>query len=269
MPSFLFPLKGLYFFLTHPKELWLKTLGPVFLTLVFSVFSIGFSIKVLLPTQVEKLLEWHWPHWMSWFVSVISVVLESAILNLLFFAFLVGFFQDMIFDATIKAKGLGHLLDDTDDIPKLVLWWRGLRSSLLVNWVLIMVKILLIVVTAPLQLVPIAGTALACYISGWPTAWSQHLHYDMEIKGLKVGESYKYAAKNKWHYISFGSLAFGLELIPVFNIFFMWTNIVGAALWIADEYENEHSPQKSKDISSGEPSSSTDENTPLLSGDNA
>lgn len=111
------------------------------LTVVFSVFSIGFSIKVLLPTQVEKLLEWHWPHWMSWFVSVISVVLESAILNLLFFAFLVGFFQDMIFDATITAKGLGHLLDDTDDINKLVLWWRGVRSSLLVNWVLIMVKV--------------------------------------------------------------------------------------------------------------------------------
>lgn len=90
----------------------------------------------------------------------------------------------------------------------------------------------------------------------------------MEIKGLTVGESYKSAVKNKWHYVSFGSVAFGLELIPVFNILFMWTNIVGAALWIAEEYENEHSPQKTKDITADEPSSST-ENTPLLSGQNA
>lgn len=81
---------------------------------------------------------------MSWFVSAISVVLESAILNLIFFAFLVGFFQDMIFDATIKAKGLGHILDDTKDISRITLWWRGLRSSLLVNWILIMVKVKII-----------------------------------------------------------------------------------------------------------------------------
>lgn len=90
----------------------------------------------------------------------------------------------------------------------------------------------------------------------------------MEIKGLKVGESYKSAVKNKWHYVSFGSVAFGLELIPVFNIFFMWTNIVGAALWIADEYETEHNPQSKKSVTDNEPSTSN-ENTPLLSGENA
>lgn len=111
------------------------------MTLLFSIFSIGVSIKYLLPSQVEKLLEWHWPHWMSWFISIVSVILESAILNLIFFAFLVGFFQDMVFDATLEARGLGHLLDDTDDIPYMVLCWRNLRSSLLVKWVLIMVKV--------------------------------------------------------------------------------------------------------------------------------
>ncbi|KAI9359437.1 hypothetical protein BD770DRAFT_386052 [Pilaira anomala] len=262
MASFAFPLRGVYFLLSHPKQLWLKTLSPILLTIIFSFFSIGFSLRYLLPNQVEKLLEWNWPHWMSWAISIVSVILESAILNLLFFAFLVGFFQDMIFDATLTARGHADLLDDTDDINKIVLWWRGVRSSLLVNILLILVKIILIVVTAPLQLVPIAGTALACYISGWPTGWSQHLHYDMEIKGLTVGASYKAAAKNKWHYISFGSVAFGLELIPIFNIFFMWSNIVGAALWIADEYEKENG-LKSKAISSDPGSSS--EQTPLLS----
>lgn len=89
----------------------------------------------------------------------------------------------------------------------------------------------------------------------------------MEIKGLTVDGSYRAACKDKWSYASFGSLAFGLELIPIFNIFFMWTNIVGAALWIADEYENEHNSKITKAISDDEPSTST-ENTPLLSGEN-
>lgn len=87
----------------------------------------------------------------------------------------------------------------------------------------------------------------------------------MEIKGLTVGGSYKSAAKNKWRYVSFGSVAFGLELIPLFNIVFMWTNIVGAALWIAEEYERENGLIKNKSVSDG-PSSST-EQTPLLSED--
>ncbi|CEG66369.1 hypothetical protein RMATCC62417_02962 [Rhizopus microsporus] len=144
---------------------------------------------------------------MSWFVSVISVVLESAIINLLFFAILVPIFQDAVFDATLEAKGLGHLLDDTEDIPRIVICWRNIRSSILVNWLLIMVKILLLILTSPFQLVPVVGTALACYISGWPTAWNQHLHYDIEIRGLKVSESYRYAKEHKWDYANFGSVA--------------------------------------------------------------
>ncbi|KAI9278059.1 hypothetical protein BY458DRAFT_432264 [Sporodiniella umbellata] len=263
VPSFIFPIEGLYFFLTHPKELWLKTMAPILLSLVFSAFSVGISFKVLLPHQAEKLIDLNWPHWMSWFVSYISVILESAILNLLFFAFLVPFFQDMVFDATFKAKGLGDMLDDTEDIPRLVIIWRNLKSSVLVNWLLITVKILLLIITSPLQLVPVAGTALACYINGWPTAWSQHLHYDIEIRGLKVKESYHYAASHKWKYTSFGSIAFALELIPFFNLFFMWTNIVGAALWIAHTYKEEQSIAAERSANANRSSNAT-EQTPLL-----
>jgi uncharacterized protein involved in cysteine biosynthesis len=54
---------------------------------------------------------------------------------------------------------------------------------------------------------------------------------------MKVRESSKLAWDRKWHYANFGSVAFAFEIIPVFNIFFVWTNIVGAALWIADDFE--------------------------------
>ncbi|KAI8640554.1 hypothetical protein BD408DRAFT_476632 [Parasitella parasitica] len=271
LPSFTFPLKGFYFFITHPKELWLVTLSPIILTLIFSIFSIGASIKFLLPALVGKFLEWNLPHWMSWFVSIITTILESAILNLIFFMILTPIFQDLVFDRTLKARGLGRIFDDEEERndPKLVICWRNLRSSVLVTLCLVVVKIVFIILTAPLQLVPVLGTVLACYISGWPTAWSQRLHYDIELRGFKVSESYHRARDHKWDYASFGSVAFGLELIPLFNIVFLWTNIVGASLWIAEEYENEMgitTPIKKRDIYpvAQAPSTSTTEQTPLL-----
>jgi hypothetical protein len=37
----------------------------------------------------------------------------------------------------------------------------------------------------------------------------------------------------------FGATAVALEMIPIANFFFVWTNIVGCALWVADEIEQE------------------------------
>jgi hypothetical protein len=59
----------------------------------------------------------------------------------------------------------------------------------------------------------------------------------LEFRGWTVAESRRYAWQRKSEYASFGAVAVGLELIPIFNLFFMWTNAVGAALWVADQYE--------------------------------
>lgn len=72
-------------------------------------------------------------------------------------------------------------------------------------------------------------------------------------------------------------MAFGLEIIPVFNIFFMWTNIVGAALWISEEYQNEHAVANGQEPAVGkrgenypaaQAPSTSNERTPLLSNNN-
>lgn len=68
-------------------------------------------------------------------------------------------------------------------------------------------------------------------------SWGHHIHYDLEFRGWSVAESRRYAWKRKSDYAHFGAVAVGLELVPIFNLLFMWTNAVGAALWVADEYE--------------------------------
>lgn len=102
------------------------------------------------------------------------------------------------------------------------------------------------------------------------SSWSQRLHYDIELRGFKVSESYHHARDHKWDYASFGSVAFGLELIPIANVVFLWTNIVGAALWIAEEYKKEKGitgPIKKEDrevYPVAQTQGSSTEQTPLL-----
>lgn len=74
-------------------------------------------------------------------------------------------------------------------------------------------------------------------VSSISNSWGHHIHYDLEFRGWTVSESRRYAWQRKSEYANFGAIAVALELIPIFNLLFMWTNAVGAALWVADQYE--------------------------------
>jgi hypothetical protein len=52
-----------------------------------------------------------------------------------------------------------------------------------------------------------------------------------------VSDSRSFAWRHKGQYCNFGVVAVALELVPLFNLLFMWTNVVGAALWVGDKYE--------------------------------
>ncbi|KAG0176261.1 hypothetical protein DFQ29_006338 [Apophysomyces sp. BC1021] len=85
--------------------------------------------------------------------------------------------------------------------------------------------------------VPVSGLVLCCRGVSSGIAWGHHIHYDLEFRGFTVSESRQYAWRKRASYSSFGAVAVALELVPFFNLLFMWTNVVGAALWAADNYE--------------------------------
>jgi hypothetical protein len=99
------------------------------------------AFKFLLPYQVGKLVEHHWPRWFAWFASVILAIIESSIMNMVCFAVLVPFFQDAIFDATLRARGLDKIFDEVVEVPGIILCWRNFRSSLFVFWLLLIIKV--------------------------------------------------------------------------------------------------------------------------------
>lgn len=70
-----------------------------------------------------------------------TTVLESAILNLIFFAMIVPFFQDQVFDATLRARNADGIFDEIVEVPRLVRCWRSTRTSLLITWLLLVIKV--------------------------------------------------------------------------------------------------------------------------------
>ncbi|CEG67875.1 hypothetical protein RMATCC62417_04232 [Rhizopus microsporus] len=235
-PPYAYPVAGIVYFVGHP-QLWIKTLCPFLLTLIFGLISLIFSFVYLLPLQAHALINAHCPVWLAWIVSVIFVLLESAVLDLLFFAIVLPIYQDALFDATLKARGLDRMFATRVPVSGIRLCCRGISSGLALVWLLLLAQILILIITSPLHLVPVVGTFVACYINGWVACWGHHIHYDLEFRGLGVSESRKYAWQHRSAYCQFGTVAVALELIPLFNLLFMWTNVVGAALYVGDKYE--------------------------------
>jgi hypothetical protein len=145
-------------------------LCPFLLTLIFGIISLVLSFVYLLPLQAHALIIAKCPVWLAWTVSVIFVLLESAIFDLIFFAILLAFMQDALFDATLKARGLERMFTNRVPVSGMRLCCRGLSSGLALLWILVLAQVFVLIITAPLHLIPVVGTFIACYINGW-VAW--------------------------------------------------------------------------------------------------
>ncbi|CAH1756818.1 3555_t:CDS:2 [Entrophospora sp. SA101] len=196
-----YPLKGIYFFFSN----WIlvrRVIVILIITLLASLVTLGLVFGFLLKLQAHALIFANCPAWIAWIVSVIFCLLENA-----------------LFDDVLRLRGLNHVLER-----------KGRPSDLIIT----------LLITMPLHLFPVIGTFLYCYLNGWIMTWGHQIHYHLEIKHWSVNQSRKFAWRNREDYIQFGAIAVALELIPILNLVFFWTNVVGAALWTADvSWEND------------------------------
>ncbi|RUP51324.1 hypothetical protein BC936DRAFT_148770 [Jimgerdemannia flammicorona] len=238
LPPSSYPLAGAVYFVAHP-QLWCTTLCPFFLTLVTGITSLILFLVFALPAQAHALIGAHCPAWLAWIVAVIFSLLESVIFSLIIFAILLPIFQDALFDATLKARGLHRVFENRKRPNDFILCCRGTSAGLFFVWFLMLAQILALIITAPLHLLPVIGTVISCYIIGWVATWGAMIHYDLEFRSFTVSQSRRYAWEHRSAYMAFGGVALALELIPLAGLIFMWTNVVGAALWVADQIEDE------------------------------
>ncbi|KAG0099987.1 hypothetical protein BGZ93_004913 [Podila epicladia] len=202
-----YPVKGVFYMLGHP-QLFSNLICPILVTMIWAIAALIFGFAYLLKLQAHALI------------------------------------NDALFDRVLKLRGLRHVLkqNEGNDVVKCM---RGVHGGLLI--VFFQASVTVLILTLPLNLIPIAGQILYSMINGWILTFGLRFHYDAEIRNISVLQSRKEAWERR---SEFGSVAVGLEMIPLANLLFLWTNIVGAALWVADEIEKEEARLQQEQSSS-------------------
>ncbi|KAI9241864.1 MAG: hypothetical protein BYD32DRAFT_404825 [Podila humilis] len=199
----------------------------------------------MLSKRVVRIFPFTLPSDKCRIVCVIFVLLEVAVMIILFYLIILPIYQDGLFDRVLKLRGLRHVLkqNEGNDVVKCL---RGVHGGLLI----VFFQIIVLILTLPLNLIPIAGQILYAMINGWILTFGLRFHYDAEIRNISVLQSRKEAWERRGEFTNFGSVAVGLEMIPLANLLFVWTNIVGSALWVADEIEKEEARLQQEQSSS-------------------
>lgn len=95
-----------------------------------------------------------------------------------------------------------------------------------------MFMLIIFIITLPLHLIPILGTIAFCYINGLFLAWGNQQPY-FHAFGVPWQQQWNsWVSPHKSDYFAFGFSAQLLNLIPVVNFLFIFTNFVGAAIWV-------------------------------------
>ena len=89
------------------------------------------------------------------------------------------------------------------------------------------------VLTIALNVIPLLGTAIFFALNGALLAWGIHLTPYLATKKLSFIQQNSWVSAHASEYASFGSLALLLLSLPFLNAVFHWTNVIGAAEWVA------------------------------------
>jgi len=212
-----YPWKGFEYFLAHPA-LWSLVICPLVIAAVFLILALILLFALAYRPQADLLLDTAMPAWAAYLVTVFIVLTEVLIATFLFVQILFGQYQDKLFDKVLELEN--KVIEDRSNIIK----------SAFANIGLAIAETTLFVVTIPVNIMPVVGTFAFCYINGFLSGWSIHMHY-FELKGMSFFEQLEFVKARKHDYSVFGTAALFLQVIPIVNLLFSFTNVVGGALW--------------------------------------
>lgn len=228
-PSYMYPLKGISFLANHPSQLW----GAVLLPIVVSI-AIGVGAFVVLmagglyPQALFFLTYTPLPPWAAWILSLVLVFLETVLLSFILAQLFLDHARTRLYAKVFELNGLQFSSLDRviQGTGNAYFQWVSQRAIFLFLF-------FQMVATLPINLVPVAGTICYAGLNGVSFAWALQGVY-FERKGLSFLQQWKFVKTHLNDYLSFGAVAVLLDSIPVFNILFFYTNIIGSALWAID-----------------------------------
>ncbi|KAL7749738.1 hypothetical protein RI367_004968 [Sorochytrium milnesiophthora] len=234
-----YAILGIFYFIAHPS-LWLDALCPFILLLVVSVavaigcMFIGFP---LLATTLVKHAHMHPAG--AWTVAFLVALVLSAIISLILFAALPPAYLTTAFCRTLVLRGCpsGQLIR----AKQYKLANSCFRSCQACCRVSILIRLGIAILSLPLHAFPVAGTIAWCYLNGVVMLWEYHQSW-FDLYGIPYPQQKVWISRHMAAYSTHGVVAQALEMIPLFNWFFCWTNAVGAALMVADWEERNQVP---------------------------
>ncbi|CAH2354685.1 hypothetical protein CLIB1423_18S01354 [[Candida] railenensis] len=230
--TYLFPLYGIYYFIIHPS-LWPFYLTILVPELVFILLIYVVSYILLFPAQAIVAVVLAGPGGLvgSW----ISVLQQASHISTILCSILVlPEVQRVVFDAVLSREFQNDVvllgkLRRVVKVPFLVRLGHlvyFLPALLVLPWVILRGIVLL-----GLSSVPYIGPIIVAILQASTKGLQSHSRY-FALKGFDRRQVTAIYRENTGQYMGYGFIANLLDSIPILNLFFMFTNAIGSALWV-------------------------------------
>ncbi|KAL1962481.1 hypothetical protein VTN77DRAFT_9602 [Rasamsonia byssochlamydoides] len=232
--TWLHPIRGIYYFLTHPFlwPLFRSRLVPIVLLSGF-IYTILFFFTYL--PQVAFLAIFQGSG--AWVNGLFLVLGEgAALVAALFEAFFVDETLVDVFDAVLLNEGHEELIrrervlhpDGGNPVQKL---GKPTRSAVYSPFSLR--QIIEFIVLLPLNLVPVAGVPMFLVLTGYRAGPFHHWRY-FQLLDFTKKERKQFVRRRQLKYTAFGTVALVLQLVPMLSMFFLLTTAAGSAIWASE-----------------------------------
>lgn len=234
LTAFLKLTKGIYYFAIHP-DIW-----PFYLSILAPQLAITLVIYMMMyimfyPVQAVLSSFLYGP---SGFVTAWFSVLQQSgmVAGFIVVVVLMPEIQKVAFDATLSREYTDDVvllgkLRRLQSVPFLVKFGQKileLPRILIVPFILFKTFVMLLIGS-----IPVIGAFLVIILQAPSKGLRCHLRY-FALKGYDKRQIRSIYNSKRGHYMGFGIAANFLESIPIFSVFFMFTNNIGAAIWAID-----------------------------------
>ncbi|CAF1133460.1 unnamed protein product [Adineta steineri] len=220
-----YPIRGIFYLIRHPA-LWRHLVCGLLLMILVSIITSVLLLVFIFPIQSHALTE-YMSEWIAWIISFFVTLFEIGVTILVLSSLFLAYYMDVIFDAVWRQETMG--VNPGESQRTISTTYSCIKSFL----ILILFRVFLLVITSPLNLIPLLGTFLYIYVNGYYYAWSLHCRY-FDLLGLTFLQGKHFVEENRSDYTNFGVVGVFLEMIPFLNLITPITNVIGSALWACD-----------------------------------
>jgi len=225
--AFVLPFRSQVGFMMSP-DLWKHLALPFVVCMVGTLAALYLLYEYVEQPQQEFMESRGWPEWLCVALSYLLIPIEVAVCNLVLFALFFGKVTTQIQEAVLEARGVDRKLVELCGVD--VLNDGGFFTGLCNNIVFLFLQLLCMVATFQWHAIPGIGQIMWVACSGWVRPW-ELLAEKLPLIGYRhCGSQTCHVITHIFSYVSFGFVAFMLELCPFINLFTIPGNAYASAL---------------------------------------